>query len=149
MIQGWLTHLTLTINARGNTPALAVWGLVASLALAITLIFLTIAAYIWIEQRYDRLTAALVLAGFYLLVASVAAITMAVQRRRMIERAKIELAAHKAQHPIIDPRLLAIGLELGRTIGWKKGLPLAAVGVLAAGIAREWSTHRAAGDGRH
>lgn len=148
MIEGWLQHMKLTMKARGVSPALAIWGALAGLALAIALIFLTIAAYIWLEQRYDQLTAALVLAGTFLIVAVVAATTMAMQRRRMMERAQLQLAAKKAQ-PWIDPRLLAIGLEIGRAIGWKKGLSFAAAGVIAAGIAREWSAHRADGETEH
>ena len=35
-----------------------------------------------------------------------------------------------------DPRVMAAGLELGRTIGWKKLVPLAVVSVLAAGLTR-------------
>lgn len=76
------------------------------------------------------------------------ATAMAMQRRRMMERAQLQLAAKKAQ-PWIDPRLLAIGLEIGRAIGWKKGLSFAAAGVIAAGIAREWSAHRADGETEH
>jgi hypothetical protein len=148
MIEGWLHHIKLTVRARGVSPALALWGVVAAVAFAVTLTFLGVAAFIWIEHNNSPLTAALALAGFYLLIAIAAAIILAVARRRTIERAKLELAARKAQ-PMIDPRLLAIGLELGRTLGWKKGLPLAAAGVIAAGIAREWSDRRAASDTKH
>ena len=148
MVEGWLQHMKLAIKARGVSPALAAWGVVAGIAFAVTLVLLTVAAFIWLERVYDSLTAALVLSGFYLLVAIVAAVTLAVSRRRTMERARLQLAARKAQ-PWIDPRLLAIGLELGRSIGWKKGLPLAAVGVIAAGIAREWSAHHADGETKH
>jgi predicted transporter len=149
MIEGWLQHVKLSIKARGVSPALAVWGVVAGIAFAVTLIFLTVAGYIWVERLYDSLTAALVLAGVYFLIAIVVAITMAVQRRRTMERARLQLAARKKAQPWVDPRLLAIGLELGRSIGWKKGLPLAAVGVIAAGIAREWSAHRGDAETKH
>jgi hypothetical protein len=49
---------------------------------------------------------------------------------------------------LVDPALLAVGLEIGKALGWKKTLPLAAIGIVAAGIAREWSSHQAgAGEG--
>jgi hypothetical protein len=143
MIEGWLHHVKLSIQARGVSPALPLWGAIAAVALAVALTFLTIAGYIWLERRYDSLTAALALAGVYLIVAIIAVIALAVARRRTIERAQRELALRKPQ-PWLDPQLLAMGVQLGRSIGWKKGLPLAAAGLLAAGIAREWSAHRAA-----
>ena len=33
---------------------------------------------------------------------------------------------------------MAIGYQIGQTIGWRKLVSLAAVGLLAAGLAREW-----------
>jgi hypothetical protein len=32
-------------------------------------------------------------------------------------------------------------VQIGRAIGWRRLVPLAAVGVLAAGIAKEWLAH--------
>ena len=142
MTETWLHRMKLAVRARGISPALAIWGVVATLATAVTLTFLTIAVFVWLQQRFDLLTAALTLAAAYLVVAAAAAVTLAVARQRTIERARGELAARRSQtRP--DPRLLVIGLEIGRTFGWRKGLPLAVMGILAAGIAREWSVHRA------
>jgi len=142
MTETWLHRMKLAVRARGISPALAIWGVVATLATAVTLTFLTIAVFVWLQQRFDLLTAALTLAAAYLVVAAAAAVTLAVARQRTIERARGELAARRSQ-TWPDPRLLVIGLEIGRTFGWRKGLPLAVMGVLAAGIAREWSVHRA------
>ncbi|HVV62599.1 MAG TPA: hypothetical protein VHD14_12670 [Pseudolabrys sp.] len=141
MIKGWLRHLELSATAKGMIPSLAAWAALAALGGAVALLFFTIAADIWLSQRYDSLTAALILAGVYLVLALAALTVLSVTRRREVERAKRELAARAAQSSPFwqDPRVLAAGIEVGRILGWKKGLPLAAVGLLAVGIAREWS----------
>ncbi|MGB7259879.1 MAG: phage holin family protein [Pseudolabrys sp.] len=140
MIEGWLRHAELSAKARGLIPSLALWGVLAGVAASVALIFFTIAAYIWLSQRYDSLTAALTLAGIYLVLALVAFTVLFIVRRREIERARRALAA-RARTPSFwqDPRVLAAGVEIGRMIGWKKTVPLAALGLFAAGIAREWS----------
>ena len=38
----------------------------------------------------------------------------------------------------LDPKFLAVGIEIGRTLGWRRILTLAAAGVLAAGLGKEW-----------
>ncbi len=58
-------------------------------------------------------------------------------RQRTISHAKRELAA-RSQQPWLDPRMIAVGMQIGRSIGWKRIVPLAAVALLAAGFAKEW-----------
>lgn len=147
MIEGWLRHAELSAKAKGMIPSLALWGVLAAAASSAALIFFTIAAYVWLSQRYDSLTAALTLAGIYLVLALIAVTVLVIVRRREIERAKRELAA-RARAPSFwqDPRVLAAGVEIGRMIGWKKTVPLAALGLFAAGIAREWSNGHDATD---
>ncbi len=38
-----------------------------------------------------------------------------------------------------DPKLVAIGLQIGQAIGWRRLASLAALAVLAAGLTKEWS----------
>jgi hypothetical protein len=47
---------------------------------------------------------------------------------------------------LFDSSALSLGLQIGRTIGWQRLVPIAAVAVVAAGIAREWSRHKARED---
>jgi hypothetical protein len=46
--------------------------------------------------------------------------------------------AARSQTPWLDPKYLGVGMQIGRAIGWRRLVPLAAVGILAAGIAKEW-----------
>jgi hypothetical protein len=59
-------------------------------------------------------------------------------RRRDIERAKLELAADHSAN-LLDPRWVTIGLQIGKTLGWRRIATLAAAGVLTAGLAGEWT----------
>ena len=56
MTETWLHRMKLAVRARGISPALAIWGVVATLATAVTLTFLTIAVFVWLQQRFDLLT---------------------------------------------------------------------------------------------
>jgi len=62
----------------------------------------------------------------------------AVIRRRVKERAILARAA-KAHAPswLLDPRMLATALQVGREIGWQRIVPLALLGFIAAQWARE------------
>ena len=61
-------------------------------------------------------------------------------RRRAIARAQRELAARRSAH-WLDPRLLAVGLQVGQAAGGRRLMTVAAVGVLAVGLAKEWAAH--------
>lgn len=146
MIDGWLRHFELTAKAKtGISPAGALWGIMAALASLATLLSLSIVAFIWLAQRYDALTAAEVLAAAYFVIAVGATLVAVIVRRKTIARAKLALQARQAT-PWIDPRLLVVGLEIGKMLGWKKTLPIAAISVIVAGIAHEWSSEHAAAE---
>src|SRR5262249_8067672 len=58
-------------------------------------------------------------------------------RRRTIEQAELALAARK-NVTWLDPKLLGSAIQVSRTVGWRKLVPLLAVGMLAAGVGMEW-----------
>jgi hypothetical protein len=103
----------------------------------VTLGFFIFAAYIALAERYGSLTAALALGGLFLLTTIIALICCLSSQRRTVASAKLALAA-RSPAPWLDPKLLGAGLQIGRAIGWRRLVPLAAVGVLAAGLAKEW-----------
>jgi hypothetical protein len=138
MMSGWVRYLRLTAEAKtGLSTQILIWSAVAALCAVFTFFFVILAAFIWLAERYSALTAALILAGLFLLLAIGAAIVCILTRQRTIERAQLALAT-RSNAPWMDPRILGIGLQIGRSIGWKRIVPLAAVGVLAAGFAKEW-----------
>jgi hypothetical protein len=134
----WLRHIALNAKARtGFGPALIVWFVIILLSLALALGFFCAAAFVWLASRYDGVTAGLVLGCGFLLLAILAAFAGWITRLRNIERARRELAA-RSHAGWLDPKFLAVGLEIGRTLGWRRLATLAAVGVLAAGLGKEW-----------
>jgi hypothetical protein len=61
-----------------------------------------------------------------------------VGRRRARERAILERAA-RAHAPswLLDPRILATAVQIGREFGWQRIIPVALVGFMAAQWARD------------
>src|SRR5712691_1966200 len=124
-MSGWLRHLALNAQARtGFSPQIIVWSIIAAAASTAAIVFLSIAAFIWLADRYDAVIAGLLLGGFFALIALIACL---LARRRNIERARLELAA-RSNANWLDPKLMAIGFQLGQAIGWRKLASLAAVG---------------------
>jgi len=139
-MSGWLRHFALSAQVRtGFSSDVAVWAVMAAVASMVALVFLLIAAFVWLADRYDSLTAGLVLGGVFIVIALIAVIACLVTRRRNMERARLELAArNSASASWLDPKLLGVGFQIGQAIGWRKLAALAAVGLLAAGLAKEW-----------
>jgi len=142
-MSGWLKHFTLSAQARtGFSSQFAVWVVIALVAAAIAVVFLLVAAFVWLADRYDPLIAGLILGGAFIVLALIALAVAAFTRRRNIDRAERELAARRAAGGgLLDPKLLSLGLQIGQAIGWRRLATLTAAGILAAGLAREWYGH--------
>jgi hypothetical protein len=138
---GLLRYLRLKAQAQvGLSPGVLIFGILAVLCAATTLILLVLAAFIWLTDRYTPLTAALVLFGFFLLLTILAGIGSLVSRHTTIARAQREMRA-RGTSPLYDPKMLGVGLQLARSVGWRRMVPLVAIGIIAAGVAREWFTN--------
>lgn len=136
-----IQHLMLTTQVRtGFSPQGLICAAVAALSAAIAVGFGLLAAFILLAQRFESLTAGLALASLFLAIAMIAGLATILIRRRTIARAQRELAARRSAH-WLDPRLLAIGLQVGQVAGWRRLMTVAAVGVLAVGLAKEWAAH--------
>ena len=144
---GWFRQIALNAQVRaGLSAGIAIWAAVAVVALAVALTFLLLAAFLWLTDRYDAVIAGLVLGTAFLALALITILGCVMARRRNIERARQELEmrrhATSVQATLLDPKLMAMGLQMGRAIGWRKLAPLAVVALIAAGLAREWLGHR-------
>jgi hypothetical protein len=140
-MNGLIHHLMLTAQVRtGFSPQGLICAAVAVLSAAIAVGFALVATFIRLAQRFDPLTAGLALAGLFLVIAAIAGLTTLLIRRRAIARAQRELAARRSA-TWLDPRLMAVGLQVGRAVGWRRLMTVAAVGVLAVGLTKEWAAH--------
>jgi hypothetical protein len=144
MFSGLANQARLRFRAQtGLSGSVVTLGLITAVSAAAAFCFLCVAAFVWITVHYDALTAGLALGIIFLLVTIVAASLCVYLSKRISETARVEAALASQQNPSawLDPRLLVIGLQIGRAIGLRRLLPVAAVGLLAALGSREWFAH--------
>jgi hypothetical protein len=138
MISGWLRHLELTLKSKtGLGSGVVIFGLIALLGGAVTFGFFILAAFIALAGLYGPLIAALALGALFLLLTLLAVFGCVSSRRRTIAGAQLALEA-RSHAPWLDPKFVGVGLQIGRAVGWRRLVPLAAAGVLVAGLAKEW-----------
>jgi hypothetical protein len=103
--------------------------------------FLCVALYDWVARQLNDIFAGLVVAGFFVAVAAIAALAGAMARRRARARAILERAA-RAQAPsrLLDPRIIGVAVQAGRRFGWQRVLPLAVLALATAQWARAYQT---------
>ena len=146
MLTGVVQNLRLRAEARtGLSTAVVVFALIAAIAAVAAFVFLVFAVFIWLAEVYSPLTAALIVAVAFVLIAILCAVGALMAQRHTSERAKRALAV-RSQSPWFDPATLGIAMQLGRSIGLRRIAPLAAAGFLAAALAREWFRDRPDGD---
>jgi uncharacterized membrane protein len=145
MVKNLMRELMLAIQAKsGASPAALIWLTTALLAAILALSFLCVAAYVWLEGLFGGAFAGLIIAGFFILVALLAALLAAMERRSTQRRAVLERAARgSAGSWVLDPKILGVAMEAGRRIGWTRLVPVALFGFVAAQWAREHNRIRA------
>ena len=129
----------------GSGLRLSVLAAAAGVALLITSGFLTAALFVFVQQREGTVAACLSGGALFFIIALIAAGSyIAHQRKRerlfAEARRKAKAAAAAAAPPSIfsDPAMLAIGLQVVRTLGFKRVVPLVAVaGAVAAFFASQ------------
>lgn len=139
MLKNLLNDLVLSVQSRtGITAGYIVCLCIAAVAGIVAFIFLCVAAYAWLTLQVGSVYAGLILCGFFLLIAIIGLVVCALARRRARERAILARAA-RAHTPswLLDPRILATAMQVGREFGWQRIIPLALVGFMAAQWARE------------
>ncbi len=144
MLKSWMRDLTLSVQARsGVTPAFLVWLAIVVGALVTAFIFLCVAGYDWLSVQFGSVYAGLIMAGVFLLIALIGLIVTAVSRRRARERAALERAARAEASSswLLDPQILGMAMQVGRTLGWRRVIPVALLGFHAA----QWMWNRPRG----
>jgi putative superfamily III holin-X len=119
-----------------------IWGGIAAAAGVAGLLFISVAGFLWLSQRYDPTTACLVLGFAYLVLAAIALIVVAGVRRRP-KAAPPPPAATQSQW-WTDPVAIMTALQLVKAVGITRLLPIAVLGAVAAGFAIERSSKREA-----
>lgn len=118
--------------------ALRLTSLAAAVAVSlfITTGFLCAAAFVFVLERYGLMYACLAGAGVFFVATMLAAICYAV-RKRQVQRKPVEAAKEAKsalQTALSDPMILAAGLQIVRTVGITRLVPILAVGGIALGV---------------
>jgi hypothetical protein len=104
-------------------------GIVALAATVIALGFFCAALFMWLEERYGAITAALVLGGAFTFIALVAVIVILIMRRRAPPPPPPRKSAWWA-----DPALLATALDITKALGRRRITTAVLVGAFVLGI---------------
>jgi hypothetical protein len=140
MLKSWMHDITLALQARsGATPGLFVWLAIVAVASVTAFVFLCVAGYDRLALELGNVFAGLVMAGIFVLIALIGAIVAAMSRRRARERAILERAAraHASSAWLLDPKILSVAMQAGRSLGWQRLVPIALLAFMAAQWARE------------
>ena len=115
----------------------AILGSIAAAAGVVAFAFGAISLFFWTQQRYDTIVAGGALAGLFLLVALTALLTLAIMRRRARKARKAEEAAQARAAPgwLADPANILIALQIARSIGFGRLIPIALIGAAGAAAA--------------
>ena len=109
----------------------------AVLTAAVAVGFLVAALFVRLAHRYGPVEACLACAGLFIVLAlllfGVNAILAA--RHRRAEEARRAALAAATPSPLADPRLIMVGLQVAQAIGFKRLLPLLALGGAALVLA--------------
>ena len=112
-------------------------AMATAVTLFIAVCFLCAAAFVYVLQNYGLIEACLAGAGVFTIVALITAICYIVRKNSVKERAResAKQTAKSALHSAFaDPMVVAAGLQVIRTIGIKRLVPILAVGGLALGF---------------
>jgi len=120
-------------ESTGSALRLTSLAIAVAVSLFITTSFLCAAAFVFVLDKYGLLQACLAGAGVFFVATMLAAICYAV-RKRQIRKKPVEAAKSTMQAALSDPMVLAAGLQIIRTIGLKRIIPLIAVGGIALGL---------------
>lgn len=129
-------------ESTGSALRLTSLAIAVAVCLFITTAFLCAAAFVFVLQKYGLLQACFAGAGVFFVATILAAISYAM-RKRQIRKRPVEAAKSTMQTALSDPMVLAAGLQIVRTIGLKRIIPLIAVGGIALGV---MASRRAAPD---
>jgi uncharacterized membrane protein len=133
MLKGLIDDLK---NSTGNSLRMTSLVALAGFAGFVALCFLCAAAFIAMMQRYSVIEACLTIAAIFVVIAAIFAAVYSTKQKRARERATAAArAAAKAaaNAPLIDPMMVATGIQIARTLGLKKLIPLLALAGVAVG----------------
>ncbi len=120
-------------ESSGTALRLTSLAAAAAVCLFVTTGFLCAAVFVLVLDRYGLMQACLAGAGVFFVATLLAAISYAVGKRQ-VQRKPVEAAKSGLQAALADPMIVAAGLQIIRTVGVSRLVPLLAVGGIALGL---------------
>jgi hypothetical protein len=120
-------------ESTGITLRLTSLAIAAAFALFITTCFLCAAAFMFVLERYGPIYACLAGAAIFFVVTALAAGSYMVRKHQIEVRAE-KAAKVAANSMLLDPAMVAVGIQVARAIGFKRLVPILAVGGVALGL---------------
>jgi small-conductance mechanosensitive channel len=109
-----------------------VMGVIAAAAGVTAFFLLCVGLFVWTAHTYDTVTACVVLAVLFIVIAVVALTVIVVARRRAAERLR---RRESRRAPFgLDPAMIALGVEIAKTLGPRRIASIAVLGALVAAI---------------
>ena len=140
-------YLELKIQSKTGINSAVIGGAVVTiLACSIAMVFALVFLFVWLAGRYSPMAAALFLTGAAIGLAIVSAVLTLGAHKRVVAVAEQGLLKTSAL-AVVQPAYLKTAIRVGNAVGWKKLIPIVGVGLIAAGVAKEWNGKN--GEGAH
>lgn len=123
-------------DSTGTALRLTSLAAAVAVSLFITTGFLCAATFVFVLERYGLMYACLAGAGVFFVATLLAAICYAV-RKHQVQRKPVEAAKEAKsalQTALSDPMMVAAALQVVRTVGISRLIPILAVGGIALGV---------------
>jgi hypothetical protein len=131
-------------DSTGTALRLTTLAAAAAVALFITTCFLCAAVFVFVLDLYGPVYACLAGAAVFLVVTLIAAGSYMLRKRQLKIRAEKMAKAAAAAAPLIDPAMLAMGIQVARAVGFKRIVPILAIGGVALGLMAARGGHASA-----
>jgi hypothetical protein len=125
------------IEKTGLTAGFLILACVAVVAAVASFIFLCVSLHAWAAVKLGPVFGALGTAGVFLVIAACSLAGTALSRSNARRSAALERAARSRGSALLDPKIVRMGMEVGRRIGWQRLIPIALLGFLATQFAQE------------
>ena len=122
----------------GLTASFLILICIAAVTALLSFVFLCVSAYAWAALEVGPVFGGLAVAGVFLAIAAFSYVVATVSRSRAKKRAIRERAARSRRvTPLMDPKMLSMGMKAARIIGWQRLIPFSLLGFLATQLAQE------------
>jgi hypothetical protein len=129
-----LSHMIDDLKTTSAT-ALRLTALVVACAIALFIAtgFLCAAIFVVVLQRYGLAEACLAGAAVFFILTLISALVYLLYKRDT-QRAAVVAEKSALASALSDPAMIAVGLQVARTVGFKRLLPLLAIAGVAVGL---------------